>query len=71
MERPVRIFLVDRKQVAIIHSTEHTYCVRFVKSGKFMDVKKEYVKSWYPKFKKTKSSPLPTKPKNSQQSLDL
>lgn len=61
-----RIFLVDRKQVAIIKSNEHTYNVRFVKSGKFMEIYKKYVKSYYPKPKSAKQ-----KPTDQQQKLNL
>jgi hypothetical protein len=66
-----RIFLVKGEQVAIIKSNPHTYNVRFVKSGKFMEVYKHFVISWYPD--KSKRKPLPaTKPKtNNQSSLDL
>ena len=63
-----RIFLVDGKQVAIILATEHTYHVRFVKSGKFMEVYKKYVISYYPKAKKQKKVAIP-KEVNPQQKL--
>ena len=49
-----KIHIVDRKQVAIITANEHTYNVRFVKSGKFMEIKKEYVKTFIPKNKPKK-----------------
>lgn len=63
-----RIFLVDGKRVAIIKANTHTYNVRFVKSGKFMEIAKKYVISWTPsdKEKPTKES----KP-NSQTRLDI
>tara|TARA_R110000772_G_scaffold145445_2_gene255337 strand:- start:1629 stop:1832 length:204 start_codon:yes stop_codon:yes gene_type:complete len=63
-----KINLVDGKQVAIIKSYPHTYHVRFVKSGKFLEIKKEYVKSWYPKSKKAKPKP---KPENPQQKINF
>ena len=49
-----RIHLVDGKQIAIIKSNTHTYNVRFVKSGKFQEIYKKYVVTWYPKNKKPK-----------------
>jgi hypothetical protein len=64
-----RIFLVDGKQVAIIKSNEHTYNVRFIKSGKFLEVYKKYVISWYPKAKPQKKTP--PKKTNPQTSLDF
>ena len=70
-ETPKRCFLVDGKRVSIITSTSHTYNVRFVKSGIFMDVKKCYVKTWYPKPKKVipKKPIIKTETKNSQTEL--
>lgn len=41
----IRIHLVDGKRVAIITSNLHTYNVRFVKSGKFMEIHKSFVKT--------------------------
>jgi len=70
-EKPTRIYLVDGKRVAIIKSNTHTYNVRFVKSGIFMEVYKKYVISWFPKPTKKSSTPIPKKPKNSQTSLDF
>ena len=54
-----RIFLVDGKQVAIIKSNEHTYNVRFVKSGLFQEVYKKYVISWHPDKNKSKTKTKP------------
>ena len=57
----IKINMVDRKAVAIIKSNTHTYNVRFIKSGKFMEVKKCYVKSVYitPKHKSIYKSEKP------------
>lgn len=52
-----KIFLVDNKRVAIIKSNTHTYNIRFVKSGKFMEVHKKYVVSYTPK--PSSSKPIP------------
>lgn len=53
-----KVNLVDKKQVAIIKSNLHTYNVRFVVSGKFMEIHKSYVKTVYlentPKLKTQK-----------------
>jgi hypothetical protein len=65
-----RIFLVDGKQVAIIKSNEHTYNVRFVKSGKFMEIYKKYVVSWWVPANKP-SKPKPPKPQDPQTELDF
>lgn len=70
MEKPTRIYLVDKKRVAIIKLNEHTYNIRFVKSGRFMEIYKRFVISWYPP-PATPSKPTPKKPKNSQTSLDI
>lgn len=39
-----KIFHVDRKRVAIISSDTYTYHIRYIKSGKFAQVYKRYVK---------------------------
>lgn len=56
---PIRLHLVDGKRVAIITSNTHTYNVRFIKSGKFMEIHKSFVKTinYIPKPKKPKDSP--------------
>lgn len=43
----IKLNLVDGKRVAIITSNTHTYNVRFIKSGKFMEIHKSYVKTVY------------------------
>lgn len=63
-----RIHLVDGKKVAIIKSNEHTYNVRFVKSGKFQEIHKSFVVTWYPKQQKPKPK---TKPDNFQTRMDF
>ena len=47
-----KILLVDGKRVAIIQAYTHTYHVRFLKTGKVLEVHKSYVKSWKPTAKK-------------------
>ena len=64
-----KLNLVDGKRVAIIKSYPHTYHVRFVKSGKFMEIKKSYVKTVYVTPKKRK--PYDKGDKNSQTKLKL
>ena len=41
-----KVFLVSGKAVKILRSYTHTYRVRFIKSGKEMEVHKKYVISW-------------------------
>jgi len=41
-----KIFHVDGKRVAIISSDYYTYHIRYIKSGKFAQVYKRYVKTF-------------------------
>lgn len=70
----IKINHIDGKRVSIIKSNVHTYNVRYLKSGKFAEVYKGYVKTYYidPK-KKTKAKPKTQKTikENKQQKLNL
>lgn len=72
MEKPkkIKLNLVDRKLVAIIKSNLHTYNVRFVKSGKFMEVHKSFVKTVYVDQKLKKKTP-PEKPGGNQLTFNI
>lgn len=56
----IKLNLVDGKRVAIIKSNTHTYNIRYIKSGKFAEVYKRFVKTIYVDSKsKKKSKPKP------------
>lgn len=61
----VKLNLVDNKRVAIIKSNEHTYNIRYIKSGKFQEIHKRYLRTVYiePKPQKPRNNP------NNQQNL--
>lgn len=67
----LRIFHIDGKRVSIISSDAHTYHVRFMKSGKHMQVYKKYVKTFYAKnhTPKKKTQKKPKKDLGNQQQL--
>ena len=58
-------FLVGKKKVDILQSFDHSYLVRYVKSGKEVSIAKEFVK------KVTKRYIKKIHPKNTQFKLDL
>ena len=65
-----KIFHIDGKRVAIISSDYYTYHVRYIKSGKFAQVYKKYVKHFIVDSSKAKTK-TKTKTKKQKPKKDL